>query len=38
LRGATQCILSYFSQEWYASTLRRHEKCVRVKREYFEKL
>jgi hypothetical protein len=40
LRGATQCKLSSFSQEWYASTfkdwVRRHEKCVRVKGEYFE--
>jgi hypothetical protein len=35
--------LSYGTdQEWYASTfrdwVRRHEKCVRVKGEYFEKL
>lgn len=42
LRGATQSILSSFGQEWYAGTfrdwVRRHEKCVQAKGEYFEKL
>lgn len=42
LRGAVQANLASFGREWYASTfadwVRRHQRCVEVGGEYFEKL